>query len=368
MFASNFFRKAAIAGLAAALFCAPAQSFAKETVKVGFIGPLTGGLSSLGVGGRNSAELAVQEANEDPNTKFLYEMTAYDDECKPNVGIQVATKAASDRKMVGAVTHYCSAVALGTVGIYHRFKMPAIVWGAVQPDITYGNDYKEIFRTPGTMINQNEQAAKFMYGKGYRNIAIIHDITDYGKSHAEYFTKFFEKLDGKIVGSFGVNSDQQDFTAELTKVKALNPDVLYLGGLVPVGVRVRSQMAKLGMTCQFEGCSGISIARWKIWAFTAGNFICGIAGAYYAMMLAYISPANFAFSDSLLFLSILLLGGLGSRWGVILAAAFMVMLPEKFQVIQEYRYLIYSAIVLLMILYRPAGLLPRRPRTYTGRA
>ena len=63
-----------------------------------------------------------------------------------------------------------------------------------------------------------------------------------------------------------------------------------------------------------------------------------------------------------------LLGGLGSRWGVILAAAFMVMLPEKFQVIQEYRYLIYSAIVLLMILYRPAGLLPRRPRTYTGRA
>lgn len=86
MFASKLFRKAAIAGLAAALFCAPAQSFAKETVKVGFIGPLTGGLSSLGVGGRNSAELAVQEANEDPNTKFLYEMTAYDDECKPNVG------------------------------------------------------------------------------------------------------------------------------------------------------------------------------------------------------------------------------------------------------------------------------------------
>ena len=117
-----------------------------------------------------------------------------------------------------------------------------------------------------------------------------------------------------------------------------------------------------------SACFGISIARWKIWAFTVGNFICGIAGAYYAMMLAYISPANFAFSDSLLFLSILLLGGLGSRWGVILAAAFMVMLPEKFQVIQEYRYLIYSAIVLLMILYRPAGLLPRRPRTYTGRA
>jgi ABC-type branched-chain amino acid transport system, permease component len=84
------------------------------------------------------------------------------------------------------------------------------------------------------------------------------------------------------------------------------------------------------------------------------------------MMLAYISPANFSFSDSLLFLSILLLGGIGNSWGVLVATTFVVALPEKFQVIQEYRYLIYSAIVLLMIIFRPAGLLPRRVRSYTG--
>ncbi|MDR1275386.1 MAG: branched-chain amino acid ABC transporter permease [Candidatus Accumulibacter sp.] len=111
-------------------------------------------------------------------------------------------------------------------------------------------------------------------------------------------------------------------------------------------------------------CFGISIKRWKITAFTIGNFVIGVAGALYSMMLSYINPSNFTFSDSLLFLSILLLGGIGSIWGVIAATAFMVVIPEKFQVIQEYRYLIYSAMVLAMIVFRPSGLLPRKPRTY----
>ncbi len=115
-----------------------------------------------------------------------------------------------------------------------------------------------------------------------------------------------------------------------------------------------------------SACFGVNIARWKITAFTAGNFLAGVAGAFYAMMLAYISPANFTFADSLLFLSILLLGGIGNNWGVLVATAFVVVLPEKFQVIQEYRYLIYSSVVLLMIIFRPAGLLPRRVRNYTG--
>jgi ABC-type branched-subunit amino acid transport system permease subunit len=115
-----------------------------------------------------------------------------------------------------------------------------------------------------------------------------------------------------------------------------------------------------------SACFGINIQRWKITAFTLGNFLSGLAGALYAMMLAYISPANFTFADSLLFLSILLLGGIGNIQGVLVATVLVVIIPEKFQVIQEYRYLIYSALVLLMIVFRPVGLLPRKPRVYTG--
>ncbi|MDR1777502.1 MAG: branched-chain amino acid ABC transporter substrate-binding protein [Desulfovibrio sp.] len=230
---------------------------AKKSVKVGFIGPLTGGVSANGLGGRNSAELAVMERNEDPSAKFLYEFTALDDECKPNIGVQVGTKMGADRKVIGAVTHYCSAVALSVVDIYHRFGLPVIVWGAVQPDITYGNDYPEVMRICGTMINQNEEAAKFMRSQGYKKFAILHDTTDYGKSHKDFFSKYLTENGGEILGVFGVTSDQQDFTAELTKIKSLNPEVIYFGGLTPLGVRIRSQMDKLGIKAQFEGTSGI---------------------------------------------------------------------------------------------------------------
>lgn len=233
------------------------QALAKETVKVAFIGPLTGGNSAIGVGGRNSAELAVKLRNADPKAKYHYELLILDDECKPNIGVQVATKAAADKQIVAAAAHYCSVVALACVDVYHKFNLPIVVWGAVHPDITYANDYKEIHRVNGTMINQNEVAAKFVSKLGYKTWALLHDTTDYGKGMKEYFTKYLEQNGGKVLGSFGVNADQQDFTAELTQIKQLNPDVIWFGGLTPLGVRIRLQMDKLGCTSQFQSVSGI---------------------------------------------------------------------------------------------------------------
>lgn len=230
---------------------------AKEKVKVGFIGPITGGVSANGLGGRNSADLAVRLHNADAKSKYEYELVVLDDECKPNVAVQVATKMAADKEIIGAATHYCSSTAIATVDVYHKFGLPVIVWGAVLPDITYRNKYAEVHRVNGTMINQNDANAELIYKAGYRNAAVIHDTTDYGKGHNQYFTAAFTKLGGKILGTFGVTADQQDFTAELTKIKALNPQVIYFGGLTPIGVRIRQQMDKLGIKAVFDGTSGI---------------------------------------------------------------------------------------------------------------
>lgn len=234
-----------------------ACSSEKDTIKIAFIGPLTGGVSANGLGGRNSAELAVRLRNAERGSHYQYELVALDDECKPNIGVQVATKAAADNDIVAGVTHYCSAVAMGTVDVYHKFGLPVVVWGAVLPDITYGNDYKEVHRVNGTMINQNEVAADFMLGQGFKTWAIIHDTTDYGKGHNRYFSKFLAEKGGRILGTFAVSADQQDFNAELTKIKELDPDVIYFGGLTPTGVRLRSQMDKLGIRAEFQGTSGI---------------------------------------------------------------------------------------------------------------
>src|SRR5437016_10022782 len=219
---------------------------AKETVRIAFVGPLTGGNSAIGLGGRNSADLAVMLRNADAKAKYQYELLVLDDECKPDAGVQMATKAGSDRTVVGGVTHYCSVVAMATVDTYHRFGLPAIVWGAVLPDITYAHDFKEIHRVNGTMINQNETNAKFVADHGYKKVAVIHDTTDYGKGHDKYFTQFFTKNGGQIIIDLGVTADQQDFTAELTQIKAKHPEVRYAGGLTPIGVRIRAQIGHPG--------------------------------------------------------------------------------------------------------------------------
>src|SRR6202163_547385 len=210
----------AITPVAAALLLAAslAAAEAKDKVKVGFIGPLTGGVSVNGIGGRNSADLAVKLRNADSKAKYEYEMVVLDDECKPNVVVQVATKMAADKDVIAGATHYCSATAIATVDTYHKFGFPIIVWGAVLPDITYRSKYAEVHRVNGTMIDQNDANAELISNLGYKTIAVIHDTTDYGKGHNEYFGKALAKIGkAKIVGTFGVTAEQQDFTAELTQ-------------------------------------------------------------------------------------------------------------------------------------------------------
>jgi ABC-type branched-subunit amino acid transport system permease subunit len=109
---------------------------------------------------------------------------------------------------------------------------------------------------------------------------------------------------------------------------------------------------------------GVAVARWKILAFTLGNLLAGMAGAVYAMMTGFIAPNNFTFGDSLILVSIVILGGLGNVFGVLPAALLLLVLPEKLQVIQEYRFLLYALLVIGILLFRPQGLVPRRLRTY----
>lgn len=111
---------------------------------------------------------------------------------------------------------------------------------------------------------------------------------------------------------------------------------------------------------------GVRVPRWKIGAFTLGNFITGVAGGLSAMITAYIAPNNFTFQESLVFVSIVLLGGIGNAWGLLLASFIVVVVPEKLQAIQEYRFLLFASLVILVLVFRPSGLVPRGLRRHFG--
>ena len=111
-------------------------------------------------------------------------------------------------------------------------------------------------------------------------------------------------------------------------------------------------------------CFGLNLVRWKVTAFLLGNFLIGVAGAISGMVIGFVAPTSFTFGDSLILVSIVLLGGIGNVWGLVVATAIVVIIPEKLQAIQEYRFLLYAAMVVLMLLFRPEGLLPRPVRQY----
>jgi len=105
---------------------------------------------------------------------------------------------------------------------------------------------------------------------------------------------------------------------------------------------------------------GINRAKWVLISFSIGNFFIGIAGAFFAHMNSYVAPQDVTFYKSLLYLSAVILGGMDNIKGVTIGAILLVILPEKFKVLQ----IIFMSAIVLMIILRPQGLLAAKIRNY----
>ena len=105
---------------------------------------------------------------------------------------------------------------------------------------------------------------------------------------------------------------------------------------------------------------GLNRTAVKLSAFTIGAFFAGFAGTVFASKQGFISPESFVFLESAIILAIVVLGGMGSQMGVILAAIAVTILPELAREFSEYRMLIFGAAMVLMMVWRPQGLLPMR--------
>jgi branched-chain amino acid transport system permease protein len=105
------------------------------------------------------------------------------------------------------------------------------------------------------------------------------------------------------------------------------------------------------------GAMGVDIVRFKVLAFILGSAIAGLAGGFYAHFLTFIMPQNFGFGQSIVILSMVVFGGIGSRWGPIVGAVILGILPEVSRPIMEYRILIYGILLLGMMRFQPGGLL-----------
>jgi len=102
---------------------------------------------------------------------------------------------------------------------------------------------------------------------------------------------------------------------------------------------------------------GVHTTRYKIQAFVLAAFYAGIAGSYYAHFIKYISPDSFYIYESFILLAMLAFGGQGNLIGPVVGAAVLIIVPEVFRFLQEYRMLVYGSILIIMMLVRRQGLL-----------
>lgn len=113
------------------------------------------------------------------------------------------------------------------------------------------------------------------------------------------------------------------------------------------------------MAAQFMG---IEATRYKILAFVISAGIAGMAGSFYAHMIRYIDPNTFTFDTSILIISIVILGGMGTMRGMYAGAALLIAFPEVLRSLAEYRFVVYGLILVLMMRFRPQGLLGWRSK------
>ncbi len=109
---------------------------------------------------------------------------------------------------------------------------------------------------------------------------------------------------------------------------------------------------------------GIDIARTKLSAYALGAFWAGMVGVLFASKTTFINPASFTFMESAIILSIVVLGGMGSILGVILGAFILILLPEYLRAFSEYRMLAFGAAMVIMMIFRPQGIISNLRQTY----
>lgn len=237
-----------------------------KVVKIGVISPQSGGLSALGLGIRNSVQLAVDQANAAGTVPgWKIEVVPMDDEAKPDVGKLAATKLASDDQVIGVVGALNSSVSLSVTPVLAPANIVQVSPANTGPSLTQGANFKtdpqrpyaNFFRTCTTDVVQGSVAAQYLLDSGFKKIATIHDKKIYGQGLVDSVTENFKAGGGTIVAAETINPDDNDFNAVITKVKASNPQAVYYGGEYPQAGPLSQQMKSAGLKVPLMGGDGI---------------------------------------------------------------------------------------------------------------
>lgn len=238
------------------------------TVVIGVDAPFSGGLSSMGVGIRNSADLAVRTANETRHVPGVnFEIKALDDGSDPAKGGPNAARFVSDEKVLGVVGPLNSGVARTLVAPLARADVVNVSPGNTDPELTLGPDwaagtksrpYSTYFRTVATDVDQGPFAARYLHGEAKKTkLYVIDDASVHGTSLTSGFTAEFTKLGGTVVGTEQVDPEERAFAGLAARVRSSGADAVYFGGYYDTAAPLSRQLKQAGLDVPLMGGDGI---------------------------------------------------------------------------------------------------------------
>ncbi|HUQ00432.1 MAG TPA: branched-chain amino acid ABC transporter substrate-binding protein, partial [Aeromicrobium sp.] len=237
----------------------------KKIVKIGFIAPLSGDLSALGLGMKNAVDLAIKQANAKNAVKgYTIELDAQDDTATANVGATVATKLAGDAQVAAVIGTLNSSVAQQVQPILDKASIAMVSPANTNPTLTQGDKpdkvrpYKSYFRVATTDAIQGPFAAQYVFNTaGKKSVVVIHDKKTYGQGLSDAFKAEFTKLGGKVLATETVGEKDTNFSSVISKIAPLKPELVYYGGEYPVASLLSSQMKAAGLKVPLMGGDGI---------------------------------------------------------------------------------------------------------------
>lgn len=252
---------AAAAAVAAALGLSSAPASA-ETYKLFVNLPLSGPWSNFGEGMYNAFKLAVDQGNASGQLgDDKLEVVRGDNAGDTAQGASLAVKAGTDKSVVGVFCCWTSGIGLATHSIYNRYAVPVILGGS--------NDHRTtrpfhksavIFRnSPYDLVNMKMAATYAVNVGGFKKIYTIDDNSAFATTQVNEFTKVAKEIggDGVIIGRESIVPGEKDFTSLLTKIKPLQPDLVFFGGRIVEASLIRQQMKQLGYTAPIMSSGGV---------------------------------------------------------------------------------------------------------------
>ena len=253
---SKLLAAAALAGLTG-LAAAPGARAADKVVQIGWDGSLTGGDAEGAILQQYGAMMAVADANVKHMVKGVrFEVFSLDDgtatagQYDPAQAATNARKFASDKSVVGIIGPQMSGAAKAMVPILSQADLAMITPSATNPDLTdpkfkdqFDPSGKTVFfRTVATDAYQGPNMANY-YAEALhvKSVFVLDDTGAYGEGLANAFQKQAEAKGIKVLGRDKLDPKAADYSAVLTKIKSLNPDAIYYGGVMQAGVKLVKQ-------------------------------------------------------------------------------------------------------------------------------